>query len=117
VLLEGLESVKPQINDELKKMLNKQAGQKCRIFVHKSRIPFGMCDAWDVLKEGECAVKVTLEENGLPHALKNTEIIVIRNPCLHPGIGRSSRLLSGLSFRIWLIVSSSRREEEGQLRT
>ncbi|SCO82748.1 uncharacterized protein FRV6_06961 [Fusarium oxysporum] len=95
VLLEGLERVKPQINgqinDELKKMLNKQAGQKCRIFVHKSRIPFGMCDAWDVLKEGECAVKSTLEENGLPHALKNTEIIVIRNPYLLPGIGRSSR--------------------------
>ncbi|KAF4956901.1 hypothetical protein FGADI_3504 [Fusarium gaditjirri] len=89
VLLEGLESVKPRINgyvnEELKKMLNKQGAQKCRIFVQKSRLLFGVCDAWDVLKEGECAVKVTLEENGLPHALKNTEIIVIRNPCLHPG--------------------------------
>jgi len=89
VLLEGPESVKSQINgqinDELKKMLNKQGGQKCRVFVQKSRLLFGVCDAWDVLKEGECAVKVTLEENGLPHALKNCEIIVIRNPCLHPG--------------------------------
>ncbi|KAF4337269.1 NAM7-nonsense-mediated mRNA decay [Fusarium beomiforme] len=89
VLLEGVESVKSQINrqinEQLKKMLNKQGEQKCRIFVQKSRLLFGVCDAWDVLKEGECAVKVTMEENGLPHALKNTEITVIRNPCLHPG--------------------------------
>ncbi|KAG8358760.1 hypothetical protein FVEN_g3747 [Fusarium venenatum] len=89
VLLEGSESIKPQINSlvnaELKKMLNKKDGQRCRIFVQKSRLLFGVCDAWDVLREGEVAVKVTMEENGMPRALKNTEVTVIRNPCLHPG--------------------------------
>ncbi|KAF4447211.1 hypothetical protein F53441_9259 [Fusarium austroafricanum] len=89
VLLDGNESIKPQINNlvnsELKKMLNKKDGQRCRIFVQKSRLLFGVCDALDVLREGEVAVKVTMEENGLPHALKNTEVTVIRNPCLHPG--------------------------------
>ncbi|OBS20006.1 hypothetical protein FPOA_11728 [Fusarium poae] len=89
VFLEGSESIKPQINSlvnaELKKMLNKKDGQKCRIFVQKSRLLFGVCDAWDVLREGEVAVKVTMEDNGLAHALKNTEVTVIRNPCLHPG--------------------------------
>lgn len=89
VLLDGSEKIKPQIkrliNVELAKMLNKRDEQRCRIFVQKSRLMFGVCDAWDVLKEGQCAVKVTLEENGQPYALKNTEITVIRNPCLHPG--------------------------------
>ncbi|KPA36525.1 hypothetical protein FLAG1_10705, partial [Fusarium langsethiae] len=89
VLLDGSESIKPQINSlvnaELKKMLNKKDGQRCRIFVQKSRVLFGVCDAWGVLREGEVAVKVTMEENGLPHALKSSEVTVIRNPCLHPG--------------------------------
>lgn len=89
VLLDGAENAKPQIhgfiNSELSKMLNKKDEQRCRIFVQKSRLLFGVCDAWDVLREGECAVKVTLEGNGQPYALKNTEVTVIRNPCLHPG--------------------------------
>ncbi|KAF5579291.1 NAM7-nonsense-mediated mRNA decay [Fusarium pseudocircinatum] len=114
VLLKGLESVKSQINgqvnDELKKMLNKQGGQKCRIFVQKSRLLFGVCDAWDVLKEGECAVKVTMEENGLPHALKNSEIIVIRNPCLHPGDWQKFKVVERpeLSHLVDCIVFSTR---------
>ncbi|KAG5766517.1 hypothetical protein H9Q72_005445 [Fusarium xylarioides] len=114
VLLEGLDSVRSQINgqvnDELKKMLNKQGGQKCRIFIQKSRLLFGVCDAWDVLKEGECAVKVTLEENGLPHALKNTEIIVIRNPCLHPGDWQKFKVVERpeLSHLVDCIVFSTR---------
>ncbi|KAM0388586.1 hypothetical protein ACHAQC_009623 [Fusarium culmorum] len=89
VLLDGSDSIKPQINSivnaELKKMLNKKDGQRCHIFVQKSRLLFGVCDVWDVLSEGEVAVKATMEETGVPHALKNTEVTVIRNPCLHPG--------------------------------
>lgn len=114
VLLDGLESVKSQINgkvnEELKKMLNKQGGQKCRIMVPKSRLLFGVCDAWDVLKEWECAVKVTLEENGLPHALKNTEIIVIRNPCLHPGDWQKFKVVERpeLSHLVDCVVFSTR---------
>ncbi|KAF5536417.1 NAM7-nonsense-mediated mRNA decay [Fusarium napiforme] len=114
VLLEGLESVKSQIkgqvNEQLDKMLNKQGGQKCRIFVQKSRLLFGVCDAWDVLKEGECAVKVTLEESGLPHALKNSEIIVIRNPCLHPGDWQKFKVVERpeLSHLVDCIVFSTR---------
>nr|RBQ95109.1 hypothetical protein FVER53263_05746 [Fusarium verticillioides] len=114
VLLEGLESVKSQINghvnEQLDKMLNKQGGQKCRIFVQKSRLLFGVCDAWDVLKEGECAVKVTLEDNGLPHALKNSEIIVTRNPCLHPGDWQKFKVVERpeLSHLVDCIVFSTR---------
>ncbi|KAF5577511.1 NAM7-nonsense-mediated mRNA decay [Fusarium pseudoanthophilum] len=114
VLLEGHDSVRSkingQVNEQLDKMLNKQGGQKCRIFIQKSRLLFGVCDAWDVLKEGECAVKVTLEESGLPHALKNSEIIVIRNPCLHPGDWQKFKVVERpeLSHLVDCIVFSTR---------
>lgn len=88
VLLESLDSVRSMIQglvkNEYAKMLNKRAEQKCRILIPKSRLLFGVCDAWDVLKEGECAVKVTME-GGQPSALKGCEVLVTRNPCLHPG--------------------------------
>ena len=57
-LLDSLEAVRPQITGlvhaEYDKMLNKRDEQRCRILVPQSRLLFGVCDAWDVLKEGEC---------------------------------------------------------------
>ncbi|KAM0345841.1 hypothetical protein ACHAPU_006195 [Fusarium lateritium] len=107
VLLDGVEKVKTQIqglvNGELSKMLNKKDEQK-------SRLLFGVCDAWDVLREGECAVKVTLEEIGQPYALKNTEATVIRNPCLHPGDWQKFKVVEHpeLSHLVDCIVFSTR---------
>jgi len=66
-------------------MLNKRDEQKCRILVPKSRLIFGICDAWGVLKEGECAVCVTMDGDGVPRVIKGIEVLVTRNPCLHPG--------------------------------
>lgn len=114
MLLDGDEKTKPQIkrliNAENAKMLNKRDEQRCRIFVQKSRLLFGVCDAWDVLKEDECSVKVTLEENGQPYALKNTEVTVIRNPCLHPGDWQKLRVVERpeLSHLVDCIVFSTR---------
>ncbi|KAL2164903.1 hypothetical protein VTH06DRAFT_199 [Thermothelomyces fergusii] len=89
VLMESLEPVQPRIQalvkNEYAKMLNKREEQRCRILIPKSRLLFGVCDAWGVLKEGECAVKVTLEGDGQPTALKGCDVLVTRNPCLHPG--------------------------------
>lgn len=97
MLVGGLGSVQCKvrklINAELGKMLNKREEQRCRIFVQKSRLLFGVCDAWGVLKEGECAVKVTMEGNGVPYALKGTEVAVIRNPCLHAGDWQKFRVV------------------------
>jgi hypothetical protein len=97
LLLDGIESVKPQIakliGTEHAKMINKRDEQKCRIFVAKSRLLFGVADAWGVLKEGECHVKVTLEGNGQAQTLTNTEVSVIRNPCLHPGDWQKFRVV------------------------
>jgi hypothetical protein len=66
-------------------MLNKRDEQRCRILIPKSRLLFGVCDAWGVLREGECAVKITMDGDGQPRALDGMEILVTRNPCLHPG--------------------------------
>lgn len=89
ILIDSLESVRPHvaklIRAEYDKMLNKKDEQKCRILIPKSRLLFGVCDAWGVLKEGECAVRVTMDGDGAPRALTGTEVIVTRNPCLHPG--------------------------------
>ncbi|KAI0407924.1 RNA dependent RNA polymerase-domain-containing protein [Xylaria palmicola] len=89
VLMQSLESVRPEIrklvNAEKGKMLSKKDTQKCRILVPKSRLLFGVCDAWGVLKQGECHVKVTTDEKGLPQTLTNSHVLVTRNPCLHPG--------------------------------
>lgn len=87
--MDSIESAQPTItrlvNTEHERMLNKRDEQRCRILIPKSRLLFGICDPWGVLKEGECAVKVTMDGNGQPRALKGMEILVTRNPCLHPG--------------------------------
>ncbi|KAK0764238.1 hypothetical protein N5P37_003635 [Trichoderma harzianum] len=89
VIIDSLDAVRPTINKlinaEYDKMLNKRDEQKCRILIPKSRLLFGVCDAWGVLKPGQCAVKVTMDGDGQPYALKNTKVLVTRNPCLHPG--------------------------------
>ncbi|KAL7950149.1 RNA dependent RNA polymerase domain-containing protein [Trichoderma barbatum] len=89
VIIDSLDAVRPTINKlinaEYDKMLNKRDEQKCRILIPKSRLLFGVCDAWGVLKPGQCAVKVTMDGDGQPYALKGTKVLVTRNPCLHPG--------------------------------
>lgn len=90
VLLESLEDLKPQVaalvNSEFAKMVKPRYDeQRCRILIPKSRLLFGVCDAWGVLKEGECQVRVTLDGDGSPVTLVGTSVIVTRNPCLHPG--------------------------------
>lgn len=91
MLLNGIEDVHREINRllnaEYGKLLNKREAQRCRILIPKSRILFGICDPWGILKSGECAVRVTLggEGAGRPMTLMNAEILVGRNPCLHPG--------------------------------
>lgn len=66
-------------------MVNNRSEQKCRILIPQSRILFGVCDAWDVLAERECHVRITHESKGLPLTLMNCDVVVTRNPCLHPG--------------------------------
>jgi hypothetical protein len=89
MLLEGADGIKPTIEkvvqDEYAKMLNKHGEQKCRIFIPKSRLLFGVCDPRGILKQGECCVRITHDEDGVARSLSGAFILVARNPCLHPG--------------------------------
>lgn len=89
VLIDGFESVKASVNrlvqQEYQRMINRKDQQRCRVMVPKSRLLYGVCDSKDVLKEGECFVRVTMEGDGQPRQLNGMEILVTRNPCLHPG--------------------------------
>jgi hypothetical protein len=89
MLMTSLRSVQARVrslvNSEYQRMIKREDEQRCRILIPKSRLLFGVCDAWDVLKEGECAVKVTMDGDGQPVSLKGAEVLVTRNPCLHLG--------------------------------
>ena len=89
VLLEGFEIVMKKIRrmiaQEHAKMLNKRSEYKCRILIPNSRLLFGICDQRGILREGECFVRPTSDNDGVPHTLTGSYVLVARNPCLHPG--------------------------------
>jgi hypothetical protein len=95
LLLEGIQSVQSSLDGLVKteyaKMLNKYSEQRCRILIPMSRLLFGVCDpssknnSTGSLKEGECFVRITDHSTGTARAIINTEVLVARNPCLHPG--------------------------------
>ncbi|KAI9925947.1 hypothetical protein MW887_005753 [Aspergillus wentii] len=90
LVLSGLDgiysSLRSLVMGEYEKMLNKRQLQKCRILIPASRLIFGICDPRGVLEEGECFLRVTDDTNGgLPRTICNCEVMVTRNPCLHPG--------------------------------
>lgn len=98
VLLDGLESVRKKVQkkvgEEHAKLLNKKSEHRCRVLISRSRLLFGVCDPYGVLKEGECFVKPTLEGDGVPHAVRGASVLVARNPCLHPGDLRKLRAVA-----------------------
>ena len=95
LLMEGLESIlatlKSLVKQEYARMINKRDEQRCRILIPDSRLLFGVCDptakdgCQGRLKEGECFVRITKDGDGRAHTIINTEVLVTRNPCLHPG--------------------------------
>ncbi|KDQ12185.1 hypothetical protein BOTBODRAFT_57023 [Botryobasidium botryosum FD-172 SS1] len=89
VLLEGMES------DNVRRLIKKcQAAEinsfkkndkpRTRMLIRKSRLLFGVCDPFGVLREGEVHVRITEPRLG-PTSLHATDVMVVRNPCLHPG--------------------------------
>jgi len=79
---------------------------RSRMMIHKSRLLYGVCDPYGVLKEGQVHVRITTE-NGAA-TLINTSVLVVRNPCLHPGLFlKDPRLaFSNLLFDRWLFETS-----------
>ncbi|KAL4068636.1 RNA dependent RNA polymerase-domain-containing protein [Scleroderma yunnanense] len=56
---------------------------RARMIIHKSRLVYGVCDPFKILKEGQVHIRVT-SRLGLS-TLINGDVLVVRNPCLHPG--------------------------------
>ena len=79
------------VKQEYAKMLNKRNEQRCRIMIPQSRLLFGVCDpsarngVAGKLRPGTCFVRITLDGDGEARTVINTEVLVTRNPCLHPG--------------------------------
>ena len=97
VLLDGLDDPKvfARVQDAQKSEIAKfRKGEseklRSRMMIHKSRLVYGVCDTYGVLKEGQVHVRVT-SENGAT-TLVNTDVLVVRNPCLHPGFFLENRL-------------------------
>ncbi|KAF2101257.1 RdRP-domain-containing protein [Rhizodiscina lignyota] len=95
LLIDGVPSVhrdlRGLIKQEHARMLNKYNEQRCRILIPQSRLLFGICDPSGepgtngILKPGTCFVRTTLDGDGRAMTIMNTEVMVTRNPCLHPG--------------------------------
>ncbi|KAJ1308794.1 hypothetical protein OPQ81_004484 [Rhizoctonia solani] len=57
---------------------------RSRIFLFQSRFLFGVCDPYGLLEEGEVHVRIMEPRKGAT-TLSNIDLMVVRNPCLHPG--------------------------------
>jgi hypothetical protein len=90
VLLDGLddpkvfEKVQDAQKSEVSKFRKDDGKPRTRMMIHKSRLIFGVCDPYGVLKEGQVHIRITTE-NGASTPI-NTDVLVVRNPCLHPGL-------------------------------
>lgn len=89
VLLDGLDS--EQIQSEIRRVqrseiaaFKKNDRPRVRTRIPKSRLLFGVCDPYGVLREGEVFVRICVPRMGAT-TLTNIDLLVVRNPCLHPG--------------------------------
>lgn len=90
VLLNGLND--PEISQairslqmsEIANFRNDRDKIRSRMIIEKSRLIFGVCDPFQVLKEGEVHIRITMSRKG-PSTPIHGDVLVVRNPCLHPG--------------------------------
>jgi hypothetical protein len=107
--------VAEKLRQEFERTLNKRDERRCRILIPKSRLLFGVCDPTSKngqpgkLREGECFLRITNDGNGLAQTIINTEVMVTRNPCLHPGDLQKFKAVdvSGFSHLVDCIVFST----------
>ncbi|KAG8960959.1 hypothetical protein FRC03_005942 [Tulasnella sp. 419] len=71
-------------NKEIKDFKKEETGKdRVRMLIPQSRLLFGVCDPYKVLRPGEVHVRITTRTGAT--TLKAVDVMVIRNPCLHPG--------------------------------
>lgn len=88
ILLDGLDN--RAVHHEIRKAQMLEVSQflkndkpRARMIIHKSRLLYGVCDPFKVLKEGQVHVRITSRTG--ESTLINGDVLVVRNPCLHPG--------------------------------
>ncbi|KAF5334777.1 hypothetical protein D9611_012906 [Ephemerocybe angulata] len=90
VFLDGLtdqhiREIKKLQVDELSRHHDKETKKfKTRMLIHQSRRLYGVCDPLQVLKEGQVHIRITTARRG-PSTPIHGDVLVVRNPCLHPG--------------------------------
>ncbi|CAE6466866.1 unnamed protein product [Rhizoctonia solani] len=91
VFMDGLEDehIQAQIRnaqvEEVNAFQKPEIGKdRSRIFLFQSRFLFGVCDPYGLLDEGEVHVRIMEPHKGAT-TLSNIDLMVVRNPCLHPG--------------------------------
>jgi hypothetical protein len=90
VLLKGLDyhrvstRVRSLQSGEIANFRGKNDKQRARMIIHKSRLLFGVCDPFRVLREGEVFIRITFGRRGAATPIHG-DVLVVRNPCLHPG--------------------------------
>ncbi|KAH9477348.1 putative RNA-dependent RNA polymerase 1 [Psilocybe cubensis] len=91
LLLEGIDS--EPVKREIRRLQNSEVASsrqegtnkfKSRIMVHKSRRLYGVCDPYQVLEEGQVHIRISVGRRGATTPIHG-DVIVVRNPCLHPG--------------------------------
>jgi RNA dependent RNA polymerase len=89
VLLKGLDD--PDILGKVRRFQRRELEKfrkndrpRAPIMVHKSRLLFGVCDPFGVLQEGEVFIRILVGRRGETSAIHG-DVLVVRNPCLHPG--------------------------------
>ncbi|KAJ7689926.1 RNA dependent RNA polymerase-domain-containing protein [Mycena rosella] len=90
VLLDGLDE--PKVLESIRKLQLKEIGgfkndrnkDRSRMIIKKSRLIFGVCDPFGVLREGEVHIRITTARKGASTPI-HADVLVVRNPCLHPG--------------------------------
>jgi regulator of nonsense transcripts 1 len=105
VFLNGLEpehlrDIRKLQMDEVTRHHDKETGKfKTRMLIHKSSRLYGVCDPHQVLKEGQVHIRITTGRKG-PSTSIHGDVLVIRNPCLHPGASSSIMFRSQLKSLI-----------------
>ena len=89
VLLNGLDD--PKVSAQIRKMQMGEVSQflknekpRARMIIHRSRLLYGVCDPFKVLKEGQVHIRITSQKGATTPI--NGDVLVVRNPCLHPGM-------------------------------
>ena len=70
---------------EISRYTDEREKFKSRMIIRESRRLFGVCDPFQVLKEGEVHIRIMASRKG-PSTPIHGDVLIVRNPCLHPGM-------------------------------